>query len=385
MKTAAKLRHVLYAFSFFFSIHLAITAYVNSTFVESIVGKDNVGLLYSIASIFGISIIFYLPHILKKIGTGVSALCAIVLHMLALYGLVASGNGIILILSFIFYLITNTAIIYFIDIFLETETVNTDVGKTRGLYLTIVNLAWVVSPLIAGAVLSASGYKTLYFLGFLAMIPVFLFIIFLLKHFKDPVYHVLSFGKMLKVCYKERDIGRIWVANFILQFFYTWMVIYTPIYLHQYIGLPWSDIGIIFTIMLLPFVLIQYPLGKIADAKIGEKELLLFGFAIMGVSTYMVSTMHSTSVLMWGALLFMTRVGASIVEVMTETYFFKKVHPSDSELIALFRNTSPLSYVIAPIIATLLLLILPIHLLFVVLAFVILIGFGVSIRLKDTL
>jgi hypothetical protein len=70
---------------------------------------------------------------------------------------------------------------------------------------------------------------------------------------------------------------------------------------------------------------------------------------------------------------------------MTETYFFKKVHPKDSELIALFRNASPLSYIIAPIIATLLLLILPIHLLFVVLAFVILIGFGVSIRLKDTL
>ena len=63
------------------------------------------------------------------------------------------------------------------------------------------------------------------------------------------------------------------------------MVIYTPIYLHEHIGLPWSDIGIIFTIMLLPFVLFEFPAGKLADGKWGEKEPPIIGIILIAVST----------------------------------------------------------------------------------------------------
>ena len=41
------------------------------------------------------------------------------------------------------------------------------------------------------------------------------------------------------------------------------MIIYTPIYLHEHLLLGWDQIGFIFTIMLLPFIILEFPLGNI--------------------------------------------------------------------------------------------------------------------------
>ncbi len=130
------------------------------------------------------------------------------------------------------------------------------------------------------------------------------------------------------------------------------MVIYTPVYLHTEIGIPWDSIGTMFSIMLFAFVLTQIPLGKLADKLLGEKELLLVGFIVMGASTILMYTLPYFTLPLLAFVLFMTRLGASCVEVMTETYFFKKVSPTETGIISIFRNTYPVSYIIAPIIGS---------------------------------
>ena len=100
-----------------------------------------------------------------------------------------------------------------------------------------------------------------------------IFILFL-KDFKDPKYVKMSMFKTLKTFLKNKGLKKVYLINLILKFFYAWMIIYTPIYLHEYMNLGWDKIGIVFTIMLIPFVILQYPMGKISD-KIGEKKLLI--------------------------------------------------------------------------------------------------------------
>src|SRR5690606_23149335 len=117
------------------------------------------------------------------------------------------------------------------------------------------------------------------------------------------------------------DILRIVRVDFVLRFFYAWMVIYTPLYLHNYIGLEWSSIGVIFTIMLIPFALFELPLGTLADRVYGEKEILIAGLAIMSISTISLFFITSSAFVVWSVALFLTRVGASAVEIMSETYF----------------------------------------------------------------
>jgi len=135
-----------------------------------------------------------------------------------------------------------------------------------------------------------------------------------------------------------------------LQFFYVWMVIYTPIYLYAHLGFSWKEISLIFTVMLLPFVLIQFPLGKYSD-KIGEKKMLMFGFLIATLATLSLFFIEKHAIWIWAIALFCTRIGAAIIEVMSDVYFFKHIKRENDEFIAIYRNTAPLSYVLAPFVA----------------------------------
>jgi MFS family permease len=161
------------------------------------------------------------------------------------------------------------------------------------------------------------------------------------------------------------------------------MVIYTPIYLHEYLGFNWSQIGIIFTIMLLPFVLLSFPLGRYSD-KIGEKKMLTSGFFIIALFTLVIPLITEPTLWLWAGILFATRVGAATIEVMSESYFFKIVTEENAEAIGFFRNAIPLSYIIAPLVAIPILFFVPsFKYLFFVLGAILLTGFFISLRLKD--
>ena len=49
-------------------------------------------------------------------------------------------------------------------------------------------------------------------------------------------------------------------------------------------------------------------------------------------------------------VLFVSRIGASLVESASESYFFKHVKKEDAGLISLFRMVRPISYILVPLI-----------------------------------
>jgi MFS family permease len=162
------------------------------------------------------------------------------------------------------------------------------------------------------------------------------------------------------------------------------MVIYMPIYLYQYIHFNWSEIGVMFTIMLLPFVLFELPVGELADHKYGEKELMAIGFVIMGVSTLLVSLITVKSIILWTILLFFTRTGASFVEITSDSYFFKQVDDRQTNVISTYRTTRPLGFIMAPIFVTISLQYVPYQYIFFILGCIILTGIYWSSRIVDT-
>jgi MFS family permease len=136
------------------------------------------------------------------------------------------------------------------------------------------------------------------------------------------------------------------------------MVIYTPIYLYAHLGFDWKEIGIMFTIMLLPFIFIQFPLGEYSD-KTGERKMLMFGFLVISIATLSLFFITRHAIWIWALALFTTRVGAAIIEVMNDVYFFKHITRENDEFISIYRNTGPASYILAPLVASIVLLVAP--------------------------
>jgi len=142
--------------------------------------------------------------------------------------------------------------------------------------------------------------------------------------------------------------------------------VYIPIYLTKDIGLSWAEFGVVMFFGQLAYVVFEYPIGIIADRYIGEKEMMGFGFLILIISTSWIAFVTSTSILVWSIIMFVTRIGASLVEVTTESYFFKQTKSNDAQIISFFRITRPLAYVTGAILGSLALLYVPFNLLFIV-------------------
>jgi Na+/melibiose symporter-like transporter len=245
-------------------------------------------------------------------------------------------------------------------------------------------VAWVIAPALATLILVGDGYWRVYLAAAAIFIPGLFIFASKLEHFKDPLYRVIHFKQALGVVWRNKDLRSIFSISFLLQFFFTLMVIYTPLYLHNHIGFEWRELGPIFSIMLVPFLLLEAPLGRLADRVLGEKELLIAGFSIMALATGAIYFFTAHSFALWGTLLFMTRVGAASVEVMTEAYFFKKINAGDAAIVGLNRSVRPFAGAVAPIAATGLLAFLSLPSLFLALGALMLLGIPLAMALKDT-
>lgn len=376
-------RKIVYIAGFLLSIPVALTSYINSSILEVYVDKYYLGIIYVIASIITIIGMLEMPKILTRLGNRFTTLLFSLLFLFSLILLALGGEDFIVIPAFILYFVSINFIFASLDIFIEDFSKNSPIGGIRGIYLTFINFAWVISQMISGSIIAKSSFQGIYLLSALFMALVCIIFTLFLHDFKDPEYKKVPILRTISFFLQNKNYSRIYFISLILKFFYAWMIIYTPIYLHEYIGFDWIQIGVIFSIMLLPFIILEFPLGKLSDG-IGEKKMLLVGFLIISLSTLMIPLFTIKSLFLWALILFITRIGAATIEIMSESYFFKSTEEENADILSFFRNTNPLSYIIAPLLAIPVLLLMPsFQYLFYVLGVIMLGGFLISLRLRD--
>ncbi|KKW11318.1 MAG: hypothetical protein UY50_C0016G0010 [Parcubacteria group bacterium GW2011_GWA2_49_9] len=374
----------VYLLSFFYTLHVALPVYVNSTFLASLVPERFVGLIFTISSLLTIVALITIPRMLKAVGDYFTTVFFIAGEIACLIGIAASNQPAVIVTLFILSSVLISLIYFDLDLIVEGYSKDTDTGSIRGLYLTSANIAWVIAPALSSVLLIGDGYWRVYIVAAALFIPSLFIFARRLEQFKDPLYRTVHFTEGVKKVWHDKDLRQIFWASFLLYFFFTVMTIYTPIYLHEHLGFAWKELGIMFSIMLVPFLLLEAPLGRLADKVLGEKELLVAGFAIIALSTTVISFMTIPTFVLFALILFTTRVGAAMVEIMTETYFFKKIRAGDAQVVGLMRALRPVAGAIAPVATTILLSFLPIQYMFVALGAVMLIGVPVSLGLKDT-
>lgn len=387
---ALKIRssHHLYTLciaGFLFNLYASLPAYINSSFMAQFVNEDLVSMLYILSSVITIFAFLNFHHVLNKFGNYAAIKFFITAQAVLLCILAFVHIPFAITFAFVLTLVGSSILALNLDIFLEDETATKDTGGTRGIFLTAVNIAWVFSPLLAGLLLDGTTNYRLVYAGSLILILPFAYLIKKnYSDFKDPHYSHATIRATSHKVFHNRDLKKIFTANIILQSFYAWMVIYTPIYLYKYVGFGWDDIGLMFTVMLLPFILVDYPLGKLADKKYGETEIMSIGFLILGISTIGLAYISDKNLILWTSILFITRIGAATVEMMIETYFFKKVPEKDLDVLGFFRMTRPTAYIIAPLIATIALGTVGHQAMFIILGVICLCGLYFSLTIRDT-
>ena len=336
------------------SFHFALTAYIGSSFLTFFIAEKWVGVVYIAGSAISILALLVAPKIFSRLGGQKFLLLATLASIICLFILSSSISAQIIIPIFILSITLASLTVFSLDELLKIFSEISSTGKTRGLYFATGSFAWVIAQLLFFTVLGKFPFATVYLLAGAIMVLLFLLSFFALKNIPDPKYDQSNILKSIKEFFVNKNLFRSYGINFLLQFFYSWMVIYTPIYLSAHLGFSWQEIGIIFAIMLVPFSVLPFPLGKYSD-KIGERKILMLGFLITSLSTLSLFLIGRHEVWIWALALFATRVGAATIESMSDIYFFKHIRPENEEFIGVYRSATPVAYIIGPAIALLVL------------------------------
>jgi MFS family permease len=378
---------LVYLVSIIFTFQTLVTAYSASAYLEQFIDKKFVGLIFALAAFGAIVINLTLPRLLRRVGNVKTVL--IIMTLLIISSLVTGSaiNPTLTVLAFIAYNAIYPQIYFSIDIFMETLIGDSEesTGSHRGLVLGIMSLAAFLSPVAMGYIIGDdSNLSHVYYVSAAVGLLFIAVIIAKFRQFYDPVYETIRVRDMVASAFVNKNISTVMFTQFLLQFFFTWAVIYIPLYLFDTLNFTWPEISQIIAAGLFAYVIFEYPVGLLADKKFGEKEMMATGFMIMALTSAATFYITSSVVTTWMIIMFVSRIGASMVEVTTESYFFKQVKGHDSNMISLFRLMRPLGNLMGALAGSLALMFMPLSFIFLILAFFMVSGMFITLRIKDT-
>lgn len=371
-----------------FSFHWALVAYVNSSYVNQFISEKALGPLYSIGGIVTIIAFVFGARVLRAWGNYRLTLALALAEAAALLGLAFIPIWYVVIPLFVLHHALAPLILFTIDIFSEHDIGRDEgvTGRQRGVLLTVISFGSAFAILVSGFLIGSGEprFAFVYVASAACILGFWWYVRKACRTFKDSRYTDVDVVGVLRHFWIEHDFRFVFIAHFLLQLFFAWMVIYTSLYLSAVIGFDWSRIGLLLFIGLFAYVLFEYPIGRIADRYLGEKEMMGAGFIILAVSTAYMGLLKVQLLLPWMITFFISRFGASLVEVTTESYFFKHTRDADAEIIGFFRASRPLSYILGALLGSVALVYVSFNAAFLLFGLCMLPGVVFALLLKDT-
>jgi MFS family permease len=372
--------------NFFVGAHFFLVLYTSAPYLATMLPDEYIGLVFSLGAVLTLAAFPFVPALVRKLGAKKLALSSAVIGSCVTLGLAVSPGPVFAIAFIALFYALAPISAYFLDLLLEATTEHEGAtGRVRTLFITFGSMAVISSPLITGYLLGATElYSKVFLLSAASLAPFFLILLFA----RIPEGNPPAFAHMKDVAHcllRDPDFKAVGIAYGVLQFFYHLAPFFIPLYLHTELGIPWSELGWIFAVMLLPFLLLEYPAGWLADHMWGDQEMMAIGFLILGASLAAIGFISLlTPTVTMVIVLILSRVGAALAEAMCETHFFRRVSERDANTVGVFRMMRPLGALAAPLICSIILVFTSYNVLFFITGLAIVV-FGVadSLSIKD--
>ena len=384
--TRNKLLLATFIMTLLYALHYGIPLYATSTYLHTYFGSQMISFLYVMGSFLTLLVSVHIARYMRRFHTYQFTVGLVIAEMLVMIAFALTQNPLFVGLFFVVHSCLQTLLYICINIFIETFSKHAETGTVRGLFLVLLNVGIIISPVIGGAVLSRGSFATLYIVATVILVPFLFLLHHYMKNVQEPAYHSIDMIGAFIRAWKNTNLKGALVASCILECFYAVMVIYSPLYLMS-LGIPLTTyLSFILPFALLPIVLLPYELGWLADIKTGEKEIMVLGLIVIAISLFLMVILTSPNIFLWIALLTVSRIGAACVETMTFTYYFKKVDAEDASLTALFSNMRTVATILVGIVGIFLSPFLSQYpqLLFIVLGCAVLLSILYIIPIRDT-
>jgi len=125
--------------------------------------------------------------------------------------------------------------------------------------------------------------------------------------------------------HQGNGVMAIFIISAVLYAWYASSTVFTPLFLTQKFNADLFTVGIVLTLINLPFMSVEYLFGKMSD-RVGEWKMMGIGLVASGV--FAVAVFFSTSILIFAVLNILASIGNTILEPLVESITGKHVSPA---------------------------------------------------------
>jgi len=280
-----------------------------------------------------------------------------------------------------------SALIIFMSLSLMVRdfTAPTNLEKTTGVYFLFNNVGWLVGPVVGGVIAKYAGYEPVFVLSGFSFMGALIYVIHQQLVRRHPA--LLAPRINIEAVVKEnrfkaffRSSGRR-KAYAILIAYFMWSalkVVTIPLFVKD-MGYGSDMSGLILSLAIIPFVLLEVPVGIYASKR-GLKLPIGAGFLIISFCLFIVflSPWFFLDIL----FLILANIGAAFIEPLTDVYFHRNTTKDEAyDMYGIFVTAHPVGKFISPFIISTVLLFLPFSWAYGVFA-IFFAGFGIFILRK---
>lgn len=327
----------LFAITAFFGFSMAILVFMITPYLREIFLTDNVGAVYIFPEVIVLALFSWFLRWVIRVGKATVLFTLVLLQIILLSMLVYFEGTAFTAILIVGHFALLPFLVILLDMFLEAHSKDENAGRARGLFIFFANVGFFLGPIVGGFLVDRYGFSSIFFVATLCYVIIFLLALSkYLSEGNSEIRQEVSLMAWTWKVWKDENIRRMYIVSLLLEGFYTVSFITFPILLLN-AGLTLSQAGIIFTVMLLPFLFVAYPAGHLADTRWGEKEILVVAMVLLGVILLVISRISVGGMWLWMGIFLGTRIGTALAETMRDTYFYRRVGKDDVALISFFR------------------------------------------------
>ena len=339
--------------AFLVAMTTSITSPVFPVFAEKLAGRPE--LVGPIASVFGLSAIFinlYIMRFFERDGALRNLRLGLLLFSLVFASYILITSPLMLALA----QVALAAAVCFswtaLSILVKSSSKRGNLGESEGEYFTFVNFGVLVGVLLGGAIAISSSYSVVFLYASL----IFLGTYFLAQRigindgFK-PHNNIAKIDILQEArrFFRDRKLRMAYMANVGLYFWASASLLYLPIILKS-LGFDFQKIGMILAVMIVPFLMLEYPVGKLAQ-KWGSKIFISAGFFVIALASLLIYLNYG-AIFSMILFFFLSFMGSAAIEPLNEMIVnARSSGKNEVQNMAIFKTSLRLAYFLGPLCA----------------------------------
>lgn len=287
---------------------------------------------------------------------------------------------ILIILAIANVIIITTRVTTF-GIIIRNESRLKDIGKNEGLIYTLLNIGWLLGPLIAGFAATRFSINFVFLLAFIfVMISLIMNINIKLRRSKIAAKNHKHLLRNFIRYFKKWKRVSAYIFACGISFWWGFIFIFMPLEIVKR-GLSPSYVGIFLFCITIPVILLEYHAGKLVD-KQGFKKFFVHGFLLLGLMSF--GLFFVNNLLLIAAGLILASFVLAYIEPLQESYFFEVIKKKDEDLYyPIFVTHRSVAQTVSRILIAAVLLVFSFHYVFIAVSLVMFAMFLAALHIKD--